>query len=160
MDAVTRSRGPAANTTLPAILSVILFVGCGTIPGVGGEPDPAPAVESEAPDSGSGVTVISGRQLLDGRGSVLDAIRGKTPSLRVRRGVGPCPRITLRNDASFMTQTAPSVYVDGTRSTDTCILESLRASDVDFVEIYPMGVTTRPGYGMDAHGLILLFMRS
>lgn len=160
MDAVTRSRGSTPSRTLPALLSVVLLAGCGTIPGIGGTPTPDPDAASEIPESGSGITVIAGRQLLDGHGSVLDAIRGKTPSLRVRRDVGPCPRITLRNDASFMTQTNPSIYVDGTRSSDTCILQSLRASDVEFVEIYPMGVTSRPGYGMDAHGLILVFMRS
>jgi len=43
-------------------------------------------------------------------------------------------------------------------ATDTCILESLRAQDVESVEIYPMGFTTRPGYASHAHGLILVFL--
>jgi hypothetical protein len=53
----------------------------------------------------------------------------------------------------------PQVYVDGTRATDTCILQSLRSDDVDSVEVYPMGVTKRPGYATHAHGLILVFLR-
>jgi hypothetical protein len=55
--------------------------------------------------------------------------------------------------------TDPLVYLDGTRTRDTCILEQLRATDVERVEIYPMGVTTRPGYSTHPHGLILVFMR-
>jgi len=30
--------------------------------------------------------------------------------------------------------------------------------DVESVEIYPMGFTTRPGYASHAHGLILVFL--
>jgi hypothetical protein len=56
--------------------------------------------------------------------------------------------------------TNPHVYVDGTRTTDTCILETLRAEDVERIEVYPQGFTTRPGYGTHANGLILVFMRS
>ena len=32
--------------------------------------------------------------------------------------------------------------------------------DVARVEVYPQGVTRRPGYGTHAHGLILVFMRT
>jgi hypothetical protein len=133
------------------LLTLVAMGGCGSAP-VDQERDLA--------SSGPGKTVIEGRALEDGRGSVLDVIRGKTPSLRVRRDVGQCPRITLRNDVSFLSQVNPAIYVDGTRANDTCILDSIRGSDVQFLEIYPRGVTTRPGYGMHAHGLILLFMRS
>ncbi len=49
--------------------------------------------------------------------------------------------------------------MDGTRALDTCILGMLRAGDVRRVEIYPMGVTTRPGYSPHSHGLILVFLR-
>jgi hypothetical protein len=116
---------------------------------------------TDAHRSGSGMTVLAGEALRDGSGSVLDAIRGKTPSLRVREDMRDrCPVITLRNDASFQSQVRPAIYVDGTRATDTCILRSIRTVDVELVEIYPRGVTHRPGYGMHAHGLILLFMRS
>ena len=132
------------------LLAVLAVAGCGS----------APVAEPEPAESRPGLTVIGGEALNDGRGSVLDVMRGKTPSLRVRQDIGQCPRITLRNDVSFLSQVNPAVYVDGTRSTDTCILESMRSLDVELIEIYPSGVTMRPGYGMHAHGLILVFLRS
>ena len=110
--------------------------------------------------SRAGGTVISGAALQDGTGSVLDAMRGKVPSLKIQRYRGQCPKIALRNDATFQTVVEPHIYVDGARATDTCILESLRTHDVDRIEIYPTGVSGRPGYLSHAHGLILLFMRS
>lgn len=114
--------------------------------------------------SGGGVThrdgaiIISGVALTDGLGSVLSALRGKVPNMRIYRGSGHCPQVSLRSAATFGTVVNPHVYVDGTRITDTCILESLRARSVQSVEVYPMGFTKRPGYGTHAHGLILVFM--
>lgn len=107
-----------------------------------------------------GATIISGIDLEDGWGSVLSAIQGKVPGLRIQRRSGQCPQISLRSHVTFQSVVNPHVYVDGTRTTDTCILESLRAEDVESVEVYPMGVTKRPGYGTHAHGLILVFMRT
>lgn len=112
-------------------------------------------------ESNGGGTVISGVALLDGQGSVLDAMQGKVPSMKIQRFRGQCPRIAFRNDATFRTAAVvPHVYVDGTRATDTCILDQLRSRDVERVEVYPSGVSNRPGYPSHAHGLILLFMRS
>lgn len=107
-----------------------------------------------------GAIIISGVALDDGPGSILSAIQGKVPSFRVQRPSGECPRISLRNFVTFQSVVNPHVYVDGTRTTGTCILESLRTQDVESVEVYPMGVTSRPGYSPHAHGLILVFMRS
>jgi hypothetical protein len=121
------------------------------------------ATENAAEDGVSqdnGAVIVTGSALRDGPGSVLAAISGKVPSLRVRRLSEACPEITLRSYASFSGTHNPHVYVDGTRATDTCILETLRATDVDRVEVYPLGFTTRPGYGTHSHGLILVFMRS
>ncbi len=109
--------------------------------------------------SRDGGIIISGVALDDGRGSILSAMRGKVPSMRVRRPAGECPRISLRNFVTFATVVNPHVYVDGTRTSGTCILESLRTQDVESVEVYPMGVTRRPGYAPHPHGLILVFMR-
>jgi hypothetical protein len=109
-----------------------------------------------------GAIILSGVALNDGRGTLLSAIRGKVPNLRIQRPSGRCPQITLRSSATLVSDglVNPHVYVDGTRTSDTCILESLRTQDVESVEVYPMGVTSRPGYGRHAHGLILVFMRS
>jgi hypothetical protein len=107
-----------------------------------------------------GAIILAGPALKDGPGTVLAAMSGKVPNFRVRRHTGQCPEITLRNQVSFQAVSNPHVYVDGTRTADTCILESLRTEDVERVEVYPQGFTTRPGYGTHAHGLILVFMRS
>jgi hypothetical protein len=107
-----------------------------------------------------GAVILTGSALKDGSGTVLAAMSGKVPNFKVRRRTGRCPQITLRSFQSFEGLDNPHVYVDGTRATDTCILESLQAGDVDRVEVYPQGFTTRPGYGTHSDGLILVFMRS
>jgi hypothetical protein len=107
-----------------------------------------------------GGVIIQGPALQDGSGSVLAAMAGKVPNFRVRRVGETCPEITLRNHVSYRTLVNPHIYVDGTRATDTCILDALRTVDVERVEVYPQGFTYRPGYGTHAHGLILVFMRS
>ena len=109
--------------------------------------------------SENGALVLTGQSLGDGQGDLLGTMVGKVPNFRVRRVRQQCPQITLRNAVSFQSVVNPHVYVDGARATDTCILESLRANDVQRVEVYPTGVTQRPGYGTHAHGLILIFMR-
>jgi hypothetical protein len=108
-----------------------------------------------------GALVLTGPALTDGPGSVLAAMAGKVPNLRVRHPAQrQCPEITLRGQGSIHGISNPHVYVDGTRTTDTCILETLRTYDVERVEVYPQGFTTRPGYATHAPGLILVFMRS
>jgi hypothetical protein len=107
-----------------------------------------------------GAIIISGVTLEDETGSVIDALVGRVPNFRVNQASGTCPQISLRSNVSFQSVTNPHVYVDGTRIADTCVLESLRARNVELVEIYPMGFTTRPGYATHAHGLILVFLRS
>ena len=110
----------------------------------------------EARDGGF---VLSGDVLADGRGSVLGAIEGKIPGLRVRRNVRGCPEVNMRQQTPLLGAVAPRVYVDGILSADTCILDSLRSHDVNSVEVYPQGFTRRSGYAGHAHGLILVFMR-
>ena len=109
-----------------------------------------------------GAFVLTGLALEDGPGSIVAAMSGKVPNFRLhgQRRQGECPVITLRNAVSFRDVVNPHVYVDGIRATDTCVLEQLRTVDVERVEVYSQGFTTRPGYGMHAHGLILVFMRS
>jgi hypothetical protein len=94
------------------------------------------------------------------RGDVLGALEGRIPGMRVQRHVDQCPQVVLRSHVTFQSVVNPHVYVDGTRATDTCILETIRTDDVESVEVYPMGYTTRAGYGTHAHGLILIFLRS
>ena len=115
------------------------------------------------PDSGidmrDGAIILTGTALTDGRGSILGTMEGKVPNMKVRRSGGRCPEVNIRQQIAFQRDIRPKVYVDGTLSTDTCILESLRSHDVQSVEVYPQGFTKRPGYATHAHGLILIFMR-
>lgn len=137
----------------PILLPLALVAACASA-GSTGEPT------SEGVAFERGAVVLTGPALEDGSGSVLAAMTGKVPSLRVHHRNGQCPEIQLRSHVSYVGPVAPHVYVDGTRATDTCVLESLRTSDVERVEVYPQGYTTRPGYGRHAQGLILVFMRS
>jgi hypothetical protein len=141
-----------ASAILLAVL--VSLTSCAPV-GMGARRDVAYGVSFER-----GAFILTGRALTDGPGSVLGAMSGKVPNFRVQRGTGECPEISLRNHVSVPTAVNPPVYVDGTRTTDTCILESLRTEDVERVEVYPQGFTTRPGYGTHAYGLILVFMRS
>lgn len=142
-----------SSRTIPVLLALLAS---GTACATSGAPDAAP---SEVTFDHGGV-VVQGPALVDGPGSLLAALSGKVPNLRVQRHGGQCPEISLRNHVTFRSFVNPHVYVDGTRTTDTCILESLRGGDVERVEVYPQGYTHRPGYGTHAHGLILVFMRS
>jgi len=134
--------------------ALLPLTGCGRMRG-GGQGESNNGVSFER-----GAVILTGRALTESSGSVLAAMTGKVPNLRVGRRAGQCPEITLRSNVSAQGEVNPHVYVDGTRATDTCILESLRTDDVERVEVYPQGFTTRPGYGTHAHGLILVFMRS
>jgi hypothetical protein len=136
-------------------MAVLLVAACST-----GAPRPEAARSSGGVVRRDGAIILTGVALDDGRGTVLSAMQGKVPNLRIQRHSGECPQVNLRSNVTFRSVVNPHVYVDGTRISDTCILESLRTDDVSSVEVYPMGVTKRPGYATHAHGLILVFMRS
>ena len=138
-----------------ALTLTLLFSGCGTFHDTARSTRTEGGVRSEG-----GATIISGRALDERQGSILGAIQGRVPGMQIYRHHDRCPQVTLRSHVTFETIVNPHVYVDGTRALDTCILETLRTDDVASVEVYPMGFTTRPGYGTHAHGLILIFMRS
>jgi hypothetical protein len=121
--------------------------------------EPTPASPSHGVSVEKGAVVLTGVALTDGPGSLLDTMRGKIPGFSLHRGPDICPEISLRGAVSFAGTVSPAVYVDGARATDTCVLESLRAADIERVEVYPMGFTTRPGYRSHGQGLILVFMR-
>ena len=107
----------------------------------------------------AGATVISGSALDEASGSVLNAMRGRVPGMRILGNLDGCPQISLRNHATLNAVVNPLVYVEGTRTVGTCLLGTLRTEDVEAIEIYPMGVSRRPGYATHSNGLILVFMR-
>jgi hypothetical protein len=132
---------------------IVLFAGCASRRQQTG-------AEREGVFFEKGAVILTGSALTDGSGPLLAAMSGKVPNFRVQRRGDRCPEITLRNNVSYTLSVNPDVYIDGTRATDTCILDTIRADDVDRVEVYPQGFTTRPGYGTQATGLILVFMRA
>ena len=138
-------------------LTTLASLGCGGTWRETPRPDPG---HGEVRNMGS-ATVVSGHDLHDTGGSVLRAIMGKVPNMRVTYTVGMnrCPSIAMRTFEDHRGTDRPSVYVDGTHVNDTCILETLDAREVDRVEIYPMGFTHRPGYTSHNGGLILVFLR-
>jgi hypothetical protein len=90
--------------------------------------------------------------------SLEEAFRGRVPSARIV-GTPECPQITLRRGQVPGPWSSPLVYVDGTRASGTCVLRDISPRDVERVEIYPQGVTIRPGYAVNSNGLIVIFMK-
>lgn len=144
---------PYRVKTILATVAIAFFTGC-----TGSAPFARTgSVEDQIPGN---AIVFDASRFGNEHGSLLDVMIGRVTSLKVDRR-GSCPVISLRgNQNSVPGITDPLVYVDGTRTVDTCILSMLRAADVDRVEIYPLGYTTRPGYATAPHGLILVFMRN
>jgi hypothetical protein len=109
----------------------------------------------------TGSLVITGRALSADPGrTVLDAIRHSMPQLHISGWTQytRCPMLQLRGMDSVEGKNDPDVYVDGTRTTDTCPLVTIQAVSTDRIEVYPMGMTSRPGYPSSGHGLILIFL--
>jgi hypothetical protein len=138
-------------------LALVALTGCGR--------GMAPASIQSDPDpqdraSGARATVLTSAQLKDESGSLLETMSRRLFNIRVDNRFS-CPAISLRGSQNTVPGvTEPTVYVDGTRTVDTCILNLLNATDVARVEIYPMGFTSRPGYTTNSHGLILVFTRN
>src|SRR6266513_540698 len=111
----------------------------------------------------AGSVILTGEDLSANPGwTVLDAIRRAMPQVKIStgRGLNPCPLIELRGRDSVTGSSDPDVYVDGTRTVDTCPLVTLQAIEASRIEIYPLGVTSRPGYPSRGHGLPRLIRRS
>ena len=109
----------------------------------------------------TGSLIIRGRALSADPGrTVLDAIRHDMPQLRIAgyTQYTRCPLLEMRGKDSLEGTNNPDVYVDGTRTTDTCPLITIQAVSTERIEVYPMGMTSRPGYPSSGHGLILIFL--
>jgi hypothetical protein len=120
-----------------------------------------PGIQRARSASGSAAVVLlddTTLAQLPGR-TVLDAITLRMPQVRTFWTTGGCPGVLLRGSDRVMGTSNPDVYVDHAHVQDTCLLATLWATDLQRVEIYPLGVTSRPGYSTGAHGLILIFTR-
>lgn len=123
-----------------------------------------------ASDSVSGVTpltggnstsglVLTGPDLYEHGGTLLRYLHARIPGLSVDYASPICPRVHIRGRKSLMGSSDPIVYVDGARTANSCVLEDLHTRDLSRVEVYPMGVSNRPGYEAHPNGLILVFYR-
>jgi hypothetical protein len=137
-------------TAFVAVLALAVLAACSGAPRQGGE---------RVRNQGNSI-VIEGNQLRSSGGTLLGAMNGRVASLRVNRLAGQCPLVSFRGQRTLTGTPGAGVYVDRSRFADTCILEQLRARDVQRVEIYPSGYTSRPGYAPNPHGLILVFLRT
>src|SRR5207247_9065800 len=96
----------------------------------------------------AGSVILTGEDLSANPGwTVLDAIRRAMPQVKIStgRGLNPCPLIELRGRDSVTGSSDPDVYVDGTRTVDTCPLVPLQAIDAGRIQTSPLGATARPG---------------
>jgi hypothetical protein len=134
---------------LPVGLLVMLFTtGCATT-----SANPTPSQVRNSPG-----VVVQGEELWAFGGRLLDGLRGRVTTMQVHRPVGDCPQVVLRGRRTIVGSTRPEVYVDGTRMTDTCILDTIRVGDIKRVEVYPGGISGRSRYVPSPNGLIVVFM--
>lgn len=139
---------------LAAIAAIAALSGC-----AGSAAGNAPASGPEgASRSGRGVT-IAGEQLWGHGADLITAVKSRVAGMQVQR-TAHCPSITMRGQKTILGPSDPHIYVDGTQAANTCILDMLSPTDVERVEVYPMGITRRPGYAAHPYGLILVFSRS
>lgn len=113
---------------------------------------PRSPVESARPEPDGSALILRGADL--GGNNLLDALRTRVQNVTVTYTQIGCPRITLRGRRAGGN---PGIYIDGTLLGDTCALQDLSSSDVEFVEIYRSGNTRRPGIRSNPNGLILVF---
>jgi TonB-dependent Receptor Plug Domain len=145
--------------TLPAIVVLgVLALGCKTSRPYDRTNDPGGRALGTTT---AGSLIISGRALAYDPGrTVLDVIRNAMPQMRITgyTEYTRCPQLELRGKDSMAGSNDPDVYVDGTRTTDTCPLIQIPAVQTERIEVYPLGMTARPGYPSSGHGLILIFL--
>jgi len=125
--------------------AALLSAGCGAR----GEPE-------DGPGRAGGMVVLDERQLANRAGTLLRVLQQNGPML-VRETAG-CPEITFRGSKRFHGHSTPSIYVNGMRAVNTCVLDEFSAADVRRVEIYPSGMTSHPQFRGSADGLILVFL--
>jgi hypothetical protein len=148
------------SRSVPVLLALPLVVlGCATSRPFDRSTEPGGRPLSPAT---AGAVIITGDALSADPGrTVLDAVRRAMPQVHVSSWsqYSRCPNLELRGKDSVTGSSNPDVYVDGTRTVDTCPLVTIQAIDARRVEVYSQGVTSRPGYLSSGHGLILIFLQ-
>jgi len=144
----------SARTCLLAFLAVAAAA-CGSAP-VGDTTAGRGALPANNSTSGM---VLTGPDLYEYGGALLPYLYARIPGMTVDYSSPICPTVYMRGRKSLLGSNDPIVYVDGTRTANSCVLGDLQTRDLSRVEIYPMGVSNRPGYRAHPNGLILVFVR-
>lgn len=134
--------------TAVLLLAALAGAGCRSAAGAAGG----------APMEDRGRIVILGTDLTTG-GLLLDALVHRMPQMQVARPTGGCPIINLRGRRPERAVDNASVYVDGTRMRDTCVLLQILASDVERVELFPIAAGRPDGFRPGPGGLIVIYRR-
>lgn len=108
-------------------------------------------------DIGNAV-VIQEEDLFSTRGRLIDVLATRLVNSQLVESDG-CVSLQLRGAKGIQRPILPGIYVEGQRAADSCILDMLSTYDIARVEVYPSGVTSRPGYYSQAGGLILVFLK-
>jgi len=145
-----------ARTCLLALLTVATAA-CGSAPPMD---DTSAGIGNLRGDNVTSGLVIDGPDLYENNGPLLRFLYARVPGMSVDYTSPVCPRVHLRGRKSLFGSSDPVVYLDGARTANVCILDDLLTRDLRRVEVYPMGVTNRPGYEAHPNGLILVFARN
>lgn len=127
------------------LVGLLLFAGCS------GVANPANPAGSQA--SGAEL-VLHGSEM---SGTLLDALQTHFPAMKVGSQSNGCPALQFRGAGSVRTAPSPSVYVDGTRMVDTCILAQMSTTEIDSVEVYPSGNTAKAAVPRNPSGMIFIY---
>jgi len=136
-------------------LSAVTVSACGA---GANAPSPAGISPVQGRNSASGI-VLQGPALREHNGTLLSFLYSRVSGMSVSR-TGPCPDVRIRGQRSMFGSNSPIVYIDGTRTASSCVLDMLLTTDLSRVEVYPMGVANKPGYEAHPNGLILVFLRN
>jgi len=136
-------------------LSAVTVSACGSGPNAAPTAGIAPV---QGRNSATGI-VLSGRALREHNGTLLNFLYTRVAGMSVERS-GPCPDVRLRGQRSLFGSNSPIVYIDGTRTATSCVLDMIHTADLSRVEVYPMGIVNKPGYEAHPNGLILVFLRN
>lgn len=103
-------------------------------------------------------SIITAQELQQEQRPLLEVLRRRLTNIDISPTV-TCPEVHFRGRNTLFTRSDPAIYVDGLRTSNTCILAELSSVDVEQVEVYPSGIANRPGYFTNPNGLILIFIR-
>src|SRR5690606_41222724 len=110
-----------------------------------GKAAPSDAEDAQSRRTGGDATVINATILESSGTSILNVLPSYVAGMRVRHTDGGCPEIRLRGTGSRYNSSDPVSDEDGTRSGNTCGVETLVPTEGERTYVYSMGGTARHG---------------